>query len=228
MNETSKNQITEQQQAELLKAINPEKVIKESQAKLQDAILEDLSNQRAAREPLPQNTSNFFSSKDPLVVKISTGEEITIRSAVIADIDIFKITKSPFYEKMMDNSESAFFTDEEEKYALVYQFTTPVKEVYKSLKKGKEAFTDIVMDATGFKYLPFDFELILSKTMEHLFGVLMTKLNFEAPPEPESKSADNNETTLVDKDGKPVVADDKKKLTLINDASQIAPQVLVG
>src|ERR1035437_544477 len=171
----------------ILKALDRKKIIAGSKDKMDSAIMESMSNERASREPLPGAYVNAF-NKEPLVVKTSIGE-VTIRNMVLYDINVFRLIDSPFYKIIMGDSvdnKNALFSTEEEAIELIYQFTHPVKEVYQLFKQGKEVFKDKVMEEVAFKYNPIDAAILVEKIMLHVFDVQMAKVGFEAPPETES------------------------------------------
>lgn len=183
--------------AEILKSLDPKKIIEGSKDKIVEAQMASLANERAAREPLPGAYVNAF-NKEPLVVKTSIGD-ITIRNMVLYDINVFRLIDSPFYKIIMgdsvstpDTNKNALFSTEEEAIELIYQFTHPVKEVYQLFKQGREAFKDTVMEEVAFKYNPIDAALLVEKIMLHVFDVQMAKVNFEASPEVESGVGDDN------------------------------------
>jgi hypothetical protein len=172
----------------ILKALDRKKIIAGSKDKMDSAIMESMSNERAAHEPLPGPATYIF-NVEPLTVKISTGEEITIRPMVSFDINIFKTINSPFYEIIMQTEAkeamTKLFTSEEESYEMIYQFTHSPKQIYYLFKKGLEVFKDAVMEEVAFKYNPADAALLVSKIMEHIFQVQLARVNFESAPEPE-------------------------------------------
>src|ERR1035437_547475 len=178
----------------ILKALDRKKIIAGSKDKMDSAIMESMSNERASREPLPGAYVNAF-NKEPLVVKTSIGD-VTIRNMVLYDINVFRLIDSPFYRIIMGDSallvdnKNSLFSTEEEAIELIYQFTHPVKEVYKLFKQGKEAFKDKVMEEVAFVYNPIDAALLVEKIMMHVFDVQMAKVGFEAPPETEDGSSD--------------------------------------
>jgi len=182
--------MTKEQNDALLAQINVAKVYEEMKPKTDAAIIESMANERAAREPLP-GVTEFAFTNEPLTVKTSIGK-VTIRPMVSYDINIFKLINSPFYQIIMgdkEESKDGLFADAEESYELIYQFTTPVKEVYKAYKKGKDTFRDIVMEEVAFKYNPADASLLVNEIMKHIFHVNLTRVQFDAPAEPVADSA---------------------------------------
>jgi hypothetical protein len=178
----------------ILSDLDYSKITAEAADKIESAKFESLSNERADREPLPGAYANAF-NKEPLVVKTSIGD-VTIRNMVLYDINVFRLIDSPFYRIIMGDSallvdnKNSLFSTEEEAIELIYQFTHPVKEVYKLFKQGKEAFKDKVMEEVAFVYNPIDAALLVEKIMMHVFDVQMAKVGFEAPPETEDGSSD--------------------------------------
>ena len=187
--------------AEILKALDPAKIIAGSAEKIESAKMESLSNERAAREPLPGPAADIFNNT-PLIVKTSIGD-VTIRPMVAYDINIFKLINSPFYQIMMgDTPDKAIvnqlFTTEEESYEMIFQFTHSPKICYELFKKGKDAYKDKVMEEISFVYNPADAALLVEKIMEHIFKVNLAKIDFVAPePEEDKKKQMSAQTTIT-------------------------------
>src|ERR1035441_3675945 len=183
----------------IIKALNPSKIIAGSAEKIEIAKMESMSNERAAHEPLPGPAEYIFNA-NPLTVKISTGEEITIRPMVSFDINIFKTINSPFYEIIMQTEAkeamTKLFTSEEESYEMIYQFTHSPKQIYYLFKKGLEVFKDAVMEEVAFKYNPADAALLVGKIIEHIFQVNLARVNFESAPEVEN-GEDNKKKEIL-------------------------------
>lgn len=181
-------QITKEDHDKILKDLNPDKIIKDSEGKLTDAILESMSNDRASREPLPGAVNDAFDIDGNLMVKTSMGE-VTIRKMKTIDITIFKLTDSPFYKLIMgdlketknaDDDFKTMFPDEELIYLLIYQFTNPAKEIYKMVKRDKEAYKENATLDIGDKFTPADTLLLVEAIMQHIGLVHSAKVEFQA------------------------------------------------
>lgn len=173
----------------ILTNMNVNKIIAEAKPRMDNAVMESMANDRAVREPLPGPAEEIFNT-EPLAVKLSNNEEVIIRPMVAFDISIFKKINSPFYRILMDDKtegKQSLFADEEESYELVYQFTHSPKEAYQLFKKSVEVYKDKVMEEVAFKYNPADAALLVSKIMEHIFHVYLSKINYKS-----DESADNS------------------------------------
>ena len=171
----------------IIAQLNPDKILADNKNKQIEAVMESMSNDRAAREPLPGPTNNAFIN-EPLFVETTIGN-VTIRPMVAFDINIFKLINSPFYKLLMGdisaaNDQMPFFTSEEESYELIYQFTHPIKEVYQLFKKGSEQFRDRVFEEVAFIYSPKEAANLVEKIMLHVFNVNMARVGFDAPEPP--------------------------------------------
>ena len=174
----------------ILTALDPQKILEANKTKSEEAIMESMSNERASREPLPGVAEEIFNT-EPLTVKTSKGD-VVIRPMVAYDINVFKKIESPFYRILMNDvkemkESNSLFTTEEEAYALVFQFITPVKELYQSLKKGNDAFKDMAMEKIAFEYNPIDIAKLVEAIMSHVFRVNMARVNFDVPEQGEDK-----------------------------------------
>jgi hypothetical protein len=178
--------------AEILKALDPSKIISGSQAKIEEAKMASMANERASREPLPGPASKIFNTES-LTVKTSIGE-VTIRPMVSYDINIFKLINSPFYSILMGDTikteANQLFTTEEESYEMIWQFTHSCKEAYNLFKKGKEAYRDKVMEDISFVYNPADAVMLVEKIMQHIFNVNMARVDFTVPETNNDQNAD--------------------------------------
>ena len=80
---------------------------------------------------------------------------------------------------LKEESVNKVFSEDEESYELIYQFTHPCKEVYQLIKKGREVFRDKVMEDTAFTYNPIDAGLLVEKIMSHIFKVNLARTQFD-------------------------------------------------
>ena len=166
--------ITQEQHDNLLKQINPEKILAESKDKLENAVMEDMANTRAANEPIPSIINEAFIDND-IIVKTSIGN-VKIRKLKAIDITIFKMTDSPIYRLLMDDIKEGegkdtfktIFPEEEVLFSLIYQFTHDVKDIYKLIKKDKEAYHDKAIEEVAFIYEPSDVLLLVNAILAHV------------------------------------------------------------
>jgi hypothetical protein len=183
-------QITELQQQAIINQINPDKVIADNQQKIQDVKLEGMANDRAEKEPIPSIVSEAFTD-DEITVNTSVGK-VKIRKLKALDITIFKLTDSPFYKLMMGDLETKsttsdaemfklIFPSEELLYQIVYQFTHPIKEVYKRLKNDKAAYYEHVLEEVGMTYEPADLIILVNEVMNHVGIVNKGRIDVVAP-----------------------------------------------
>ena len=165
---------------------NAQKILDDNKDKIQTAVMQSMSNERASREPIPSEAMNKLFNPEPLIVNTSIGS-VTIRPMVAYDINVFKLINSPFYHIIMGDNEiasDALFATEEESYQMIYQFTHPIKDVYHLFKKGKEIFKNTVLEEVAFTYNPQDAALLVESIIKHVFSVSEAKISFNAP-EPE-------------------------------------------
>ena len=177
--------------------MNPDKIIRDSTPQIENAQLESMANDRAAKEPLPGAYADAFNT-EPLTVKTSIGD-VVIRPMVAYDINIFKLINSPFYQIMLGdkidkNITNQLFTSEEESYEMIYQFTHTPKECYQLFKKGKEAYKDKVMEEVSFVYNPAEAAMLIETIMSHIFKVNMARVDFTTP-EPDESGGDKKKLT---------------------------------
>jgi len=176
--------MTKEQHDKIIAAMPVDKILKDALPKIETATEESLANERAAREPLPSVSEGIF-ALEPLDISTSKGK-MTIRPMVAYDINIFKMINSPFYQIMMgdlkDEKQMAqLFTTDEEMYSLVYQFTTPPKDIYYLVKeKGLQAFKDKAMEI-AFGYNPQDVTNMVSAIILHVFKINLARIQFQSP-----------------------------------------------
>jgi len=193
-------QMTTVEADKILKSINVSQIISDKENDIKEAQIQNLSNERASREPIPNIIEDAFNS-DEMIIETSVGE-VKIRKMVIADMTIFKLTDSPFYKLMMgdvtedgNNSNEVFkklFPDEEYLSSLVYQFTNPVKDVYKLIKKSKSEYYDTVTEYVGFVYEPADILLIVNGIIKHIGMVNQAHVEFDTSISSEDKKKLNH------------------------------------
>lgn len=181
--------MTHQQQSDLLKNLDVAKIIEVNKDKLQNLSMESAANARAEREPIPTTVSEAFTGND-IVVKTSAGN-VSIRKMLALDITIFKLTDSPFYKLIMGDldenkdepikdSFKKMFPNEEVIFALIYQFTRPVKEIYRAVKKNKQEYHDMVMETIGGEYENNDILILMNAILQHIGVVNEAKIQFDA------------------------------------------------
>jgi hypothetical protein len=170
-----------------IKDLNPQKIISDKANEILEIQKMSIANERASREPIPGVTAEAFNSDETVIVNTSVGD-VKIRKMVIADMTIFKLTDSPFYKLMMgdinvdesDDMLKKLFPDEEYLNSLVYQFTTPVKDVYKLVKKSKEEYYETVTEHVGFIYQPTDILNIVDAIIKHIGMVNSSHVEFKS------------------------------------------------
>lgn len=176
--------------AKILKDLNPDKIIKDNEEKMTDAIMQSMSNDRASKEPLPGAVNDAFDINDEITVQTSEGD-VTIRKMKTIDITIFKLTDSPFYKLIMgdlkengdvDKDFKATFPDEELMYLLIYQFINPAKDIYRSVKRNKELFKETATEEIGTKFSPADILVLIEAIMKHIGLVNNAKVDFQEAP----------------------------------------------
>lgn len=183
----SRPTMSKDEAAKILKDLNPDKIIKDNEEKMTDAILQSMSNDRASREPLPGAVNDAFDITDDITIQTSEGD-VTIRKMKTIDITIFKLTDSPFYKLIMgdlkekgdvDKDFKAMFPDEELIYLLIYQFTHPAKEIYRMVKKNKELYKETATEEVGTKFSPADTLVLIESIMKHIGLVHNAKVDFQ-------------------------------------------------
>jgi len=214
--------ITQQENDEFIKKINPDKVIETMMPIIEQSQMKSLANERASREPLPTIMNDAFDGENEIIVKTSAGN-IAIRKMVALDVTIFKLTDSPFYKLMMgdiketpnnndENSFRALFPDEELLFALVYQFTHDPIQIRRAIKKDKIAYQDKVIEEVGGKYQPSDILTLVEAIINHVGMVNKGRVEFDAATEetPPLEMPKEVEFTTEEHGGQ---QDDKKKLS---------------
>lgn len=184
----------------VLSAIPINKIIAEAKPKMENAILESMANERAAKEPLPQS-AKFVFNREPLIVETSIGK-VTIRPMVSYDVNIFQIIDSPIYKMILGDSPETtnanqLFTSQEEAYELIYQFTHPCKDTYNLFKQNKMAFKDKVMEEVAFIYSLDDSTKLLNAIMEHIFNVNIARTSFDVSEEEQSAAGGDHKKKLT-------------------------------
>ena len=201
MNNPNNPTMTVDEHNKLLLSLNPNKILSENKEKIEAVALQNISNERASREPIP-TVMNSFVPDENLVVNISFGE-VSIRKMKALDITIFKLTDSPFYKLMMGDISTengdvkSIFPDEEMIFSLIYQFTNDVMKVYKLVKKDKEQYRDIVLSEVGAKYTTQDLTVMVQEVMTHIAEVNGARIKFVDSMPIESGSVDGDKKKLI-------------------------------
>jgi hypothetical protein len=177
----------------ILSSINMDKILVDMKPKIDEAREQALANERAEREPLPSVVEAALDI-NPNIIQTSVGG-VEIRKMVMSDITIFKLTGSPFYKLMMgdikvdDNTDpmKVLFSDEEVVNAMVYQFTHPVRDVYKAARADLKAYQEKVTEEVGFVYSTTDVLELAGGIFKMIGMVNNAKVELQSPPDSTDK-----------------------------------------
>lgn len=179
----------------------PIPIPKELQAKLQAVSLSNVANERASREPFPDNTAEAFDpitpevevtnldlvgKKDKAGNPINPIEKIIVRPIVPADLRTFKLTNSPLYQLLVgdiqkeEDAITKFSIEENSLYDLVWQFTHTSREASALAKQGPEAFHDMSFDLAH-KYSADDLLKITQVVIGYIGKANGAKTQFSTP-----------------------------------------------
>lgn len=161
----------------------------ELKAKLYDAYIQKLAGERAEREPLPDTVADALLVPLPDSIEVTnqdTGakETIKVRNMRTVDITIFKLTKSPLYNLMVDDQPTDAINSlkigEESMFDLVYQFTNDARSAYKLIQSGYEKYHDQSMEL-AIKYTAEDMGKVLEYVLASIGQGNSTRSQFAAP-----------------------------------------------
>jgi hypothetical protein len=155
-------------------------------SKLKQYTVDQQINSVAERQLLPNKIESVLEGND---LKVTVGDRIIfVRKMVAADWAVMKMTDNPIYLTMVgkmseEEMDLKLRVPGEEMFDFVYQFTHPIKDVYK-LAKNVDEYHSRATEEIGFVYSVNELTAIAATIMDFFKQVNQSRSEFEASDAP--------------------------------------------